>query len=181
MDLAIDFNIRYDCSIYWLLAIYRNASIKRSGRLLPFFIFYGGVYSKGVFKRGRRLLNFCTFSSLSNIYIYRFMSEGNSFRSNVSGSEFKISSRYTCDSSGVVYLLGCKVCGKQYVGSTFTSFRVRFNNYKSASRRYSKGEVVTQADFFRHFTEGNHHGFMEDVSFQIIDRVFGESRHREGF
>ena len=75
------------------------------------------------------------------------MSEANSFRSNVSGSEFEISSRYTCDSSGVVYLLGCKVYGKQYVGSTFTSFTIRFNNYKSASRRYSKGEVVTQADF----------------------------------
>ena len=125
---------------------------------------------KGCFRCGKSRCQLC-----------RFMSEGNSFRSNVSGSEFKISSRYTCDSSGVVYLLGCKVCGKQYVGSTFTSFRVRFNNYKSASRRYSKGEVVTQADFFRHFTEANHHGFMEDVSFQIIDRVFGESRHREGF
>ena len=109
---------------------------------------------KGCFRCGKSRCQIC-----------RLMSTGNSFRSNVSGSEFKISSRYTCDSSGVVYLLGCKVCGKQYVGSTFTSFRVRFNNCKSASRRYSKGEVVTKADFFRHFTEANHHGFMEDVSF----------------
>ena len=123
---------------------------------------------KGCFRCGKSRCQLC-----------RFMSEGNSFRSNFSEGEFKISSRYTCDSSGVVYLLGCKVCGKQNVGSIFTSFRVRFNNYKS--RRYSKGEVVTQADFFRHFTEANHHVFMEDVSFQIIDRVFGESRHREGF
>ena len=74
------------------------------------------------------------------------MPEGNSFSSNVSGSEFKINSKYTCDSPGVVYLLGCTVCGRQYIGSTFTSFRVRFSNYKSASRRYSKGEVVTQTD-----------------------------------
>ena len=91
---------------------------------------------KGCFRCGKSRCQLC-----------RFVSEGNSFRSNVSGSEFKISSRYTCDSSGVVYLLDCKVCGKQYVGSTFTSFRVRFNNYKSASRRYSKGEVATQGDF----------------------------------
>ena len=61
------------------------------------------------------------------------------------------------------------------------SFRIRFNNCKSARRRFSKGGVFTQADLFRYFTEANHHGFMEDVSFQIIDRVSGESRHREGF
>ena len=47
----------------------------------------------------------------SRCQICRFMPEGNSFRSNVPEGEFKISSRYTCDSSGVVYLLGCKVCG----------------------------------------------------------------------
>ena len=64
---------------------------------------------KGCFRCGKSKCQLC-----------RFMSEGNSFRSNVSGSEFKISNRYTCDSSWVVYLLGCKVCGKQYVGSTFT-------------------------------------------------------------
>ena len=94
------------------------------------------------------------------------MSEGDSFRFNVSGSEFKSTSGYTCDSQGVVYLLGCKVCGKQYIGNTFTSFRVRFNNYKSASRRYSKGEVVTQADLFRHFTEVNHHCLWRTLVFR---------------
>ena len=51
------------------------------------------------------------------------MSEGSSFKCNVSEMEYYINSKYTCDSSCVVYLLGCKVCGKQYVGSTFTSFR----------------------------------------------------------
>ena len=55
--------------------------------------------------------------------------------------EYRISSCFTCDSSGIVYLLGCEVCGKQYVvGSTFTTFRARFNDYKSASRRFDKGE-----------------------------------------
>ena len=29
--------------------------------------------------------------------------------------------------------------------------------------------------------KAGHHGFLEDVSFQIIDRVFGVSRHKEGF
>ena len=87
------------------------------------------------------------------------MSEGSSFRCNVSGREYDIDSDFNCDSSGVVYLLGCKVCDKQYVGSTFTSFRARFNNYKSSSRKFSSGVAVTQAELFRHFTEANHHGF----------------------
>ena len=78
-------------------------------------------------------------------------------------------------------LLGCKVCGKQYVGSSFISFRARFNNYKSSSRKFSSGVAVTQAELYRHFTETNHHGFLEDISSQIIDRVFRVSRHKEGF
>ena len=70
-----------------------------------------------------------------------------------------------CGSSGVVYLLGCKVCGKQYVGSTFTSFRARYNNYKSSRTKFSSVVAVTQSEFFRHFTEANHHGFLEDGGF----------------
>ena len=45
-----------------------------------------------------------------------------------------------------MYLLVCKVCGKQYAGNTFTSFRARINNYKSFSRKFSVGVLVTQAE-----------------------------------
>ena len=48
------------------------------------------------------------------------MSEGSSFKCNVSGREYDINKDLTCDSSGVVYLFSCKVCVKQYVGSAFT-------------------------------------------------------------
>ena len=41
--------------------------------------------------------------------------------------------------------------------------------------------MVTQADFHRHFELAGHHGFMEDVKVQVIDRILGESRVREGF
>ena len=71
---------------------------------------------------------------------------GDSLRSNVSGREFKIISTFECYSSGAVYMLGCKVYGKQYAGSTFAPFRARFNKYKSASRRFLKEEVATQAE-----------------------------------
>ena len=57
----------------------------------------------------------------------------------------------------------------------------RFNNNKSASCRILKGEVVKQAELFEQFSDADHQGFLEDISFQIIDRVFENSRQREGF
>ena len=88
----------------------------------------------------RELVKGCFRCGKSRCQVCMFMVEGDSFRSEVSGGEFKISISFTCDSSEVVYLLGCKVCGLQYVESTFTQFRARFNNYKSACRRFFKGE-----------------------------------------
>ena len=102
------------------------------------------------------------------------MVEGDRFSCNGSGREYRISRWFTCDSSGIVYLFGYKVCGKQHVGSTFTT-------YKSASDRFDKGESGTQEELFRHFTEADHHGFMEGISLQVINRIFGDSRQREGF
>ena len=75
----------------------------------------------------------------------------------------------------------CKVSGKQYVDRTFTSFRARFNNYWSSSKKLSSWISVTQAELFKYYTEVNHHGFLEDVSFHIMDRLFGVSRHKQGF
>ena len=66
-----------------------------------------------------------------------------------------ISSSLNCNSSGVVCLLGCKARGKQCVGSTVTSFRTRFNNYESSSRKFSYGMSIAQAELFRYFTEVN--------------------------
>ena len=80
------------------------------------------------------------------------------------GKKYSISSSFNCHSLGVVYLLGCKVCGKQYVGRTFKSFRTRFNDYKSSSRKFSICMSVAQAELFRHFTEVNHNGFLKDVT-----------------
>ena len=39
-----------------------------------------------------------------------------------------------------MYLRTCKKCGLQYVGNTVTSFRLRFNNHKSAMMRIGKGQ-----------------------------------------
>ena len=109
------------------------------------------------------------------------MSNCDSFKSKVTGKEYKINYSFNCDSSNVVYLLECNVCGVQYVGSTNTPFRLRFNNYKACNRKFSQGSSVPQAEFFRHFSGEGHRGFLQDIRVSIIDRLTGGNRMRESF
>ena len=75
-----------------------------------------------------------------------------------------------CNSKNVVYMVQCKTCLKQYVGSTCTKFRMRFNNYKSCFRKHSSGEAVPQMLFHNHFSQLDHNG-MNDWSFTLIDQA----------
>ena len=86
-----------------------------------------------------------------------------------------------CTSKNVVYLISCKTCFKQYVGST-VDFRLRFNNYKCAHRNFLKGKEVKQESFHAHFEESNHNG-ESDWEIQIIDQGCNEEdiRRRESF
>ena len=100
----------------------------------------------------------------------------------VTNKEYRINCSSNCDSSHVVYMLECSVCGVQYVGSTCTSFRVRFNNYKSCDRRFNGGASgVHQADIFRHFVGDGNRGFLEDGRVVILDKLYGKGRQRESF
>ena len=81
------------------------------------------------------------------------------------GLRERVSSNYKCDVSGVVYLLEYRVCGKQYVGSIFTPFRTRFDNYQFGRSRFLKEKVGTQAELLDRFSDVDHHGFLEDVYF----------------
>ena len=64
---------------------------------------------------------------LLNIYLYiqvcNVMSNSEHFHSNIDSREYRINYSFNCDSSNVVYLLECTVCGVQYVGSTCTPFK----------------------------------------------------------
>ena len=64
--------------------------------------------------------------------ICKFVKTGSILERKVEKKSFLINYSFDCDSSGVVYLITCKRCVKQYVGSTITEFRKRFNNYKSS-------------------------------------------------
>ena len=82
---------------------------------------------------------------------------------------FTINHSFNCDSQGVVYVITCKKCSKQYVGSTTTAFRVRFNNHKSSLISYGKGQRgICGEHLYLHFYEKGHVG-LEDLHVQIID------------
>lgn len=104
-----------------------------------------------------------------------------SFRSSITSEEYEIRCHLNCDSEHVVYLVTCKSCQKQYVGST-VKFRNRFNNYKSCFRKCSSGETAPQMSFHSHFCQEGHNG-MEDWDFTLIDQSQNEQslRVREDF
>ena len=61
--------------------------------------------------------------------------ETEEFTSTKTGEKFVIrKGPIDCDSRNVVYLITCKVCKIQNVGSTKTMSRERFKNYKSVQR-----------------------------------------------
>ena len=76
--------------------------------------------------------------------------------------------KMNCNSRNVVYMVQCKVCKIQYVGSACTKFRMRFNNYKACFKKYSLNKSVPQASFHAHFSQTDHNG-MDDWSFTLID------------
>ena len=70
------------------------------------------------------------------------------------------------------------ICGLQYVGSTSTKFRLRFNNHKSRLRAHSRKSYIDKEsdDFvYKHFHGPGHHG-LRDVSVQIIDKVHNNEK-----
>ena len=78
----------------------------------------------------------CSRCGKSRCQVCHVMSNSEHFHSNVDSRKYRINYSFNCDSSNVVYLLECTVCGVQYVGSTSTPFRLRFNNYKACSRKF---------------------------------------------
>ena len=53
------------------------------------------------------------------------MQETDNFQSFVAEKVYKINHHFDCDDKCVIYLVSCKVCGLQYVGSTIDRFRLR--------------------------------------------------------
>ena len=75
--------------------------------------------------------------------------EGTRFKSSSTGETFRVRQHITCRSNNIIYLVTCRECGKQVVGST-TNFFQRISNYLShIEAKYNEGTIAA------HFFEGN--------------------------
>ena len=90
--------------------------------------------------------------------------ESRVFSSFKTGKSYTIRSNLTCDSKNVIYLVSCKKCQLQYIGSTTTEFKVRFRNHKSFMVTNNKSCEVAV-----HFNSTPHS--LQDFSFQCIDQI----------
>ena len=91
--------------------------------------------------------------------IGQFIEPGSTFCSFVEKRTFCINHHFDCDSQGVIHLISWKKCGKQYVGSTITSFRYRCNNHKSSLTRFGRGQRgICGEHLYSHFFSKGHSG-----------------------
>ena len=67
--------------------------------------------------------------------VCKYIDENSHFKSSQDDRRYSINYSLNCNSNNFVYLITCKKCSLQYVGSTVTKFRLRFNNDKSRIRR----------------------------------------------
>ena len=75
--------------------------------------------------------------------------------------QYKINHILNCNDKDLVYLLSCKICGLQYVGSTADrSISLLLEQlYKDNNRKVERGVEHMQADLFEHFVSNGHNGF----------------------
>ena len=74
---------------------------------------------------------------------------------------YKVNHSFDCNDKCFIYLMSCKPCSKQYVGSTNDHFRSRKHNYKSYVRKAESGNMgkVKQKFLQSHF-------------YSVINKVF---------
>ena len=85
--------------------------------------------------------------------------------------KYKINHHLNCNDNCLIYLLSCKVCGLQYVGSTTDKFHFRWNNYEENDRKSLKGEEEMHPELFQHFPADYHNYFLNDCSITLIDKT----------
>ena len=146
----------------------------RSSRKISSYIVRAKWYplerTVGSYKCGKKRCELCDVISETDI-----------FPSTVTGESFKINHRFNCNDKCLVYLATCEICNKQYTGQTTDSFRSRWNNYKSKSRKFDRNEKCMQEYLYSHFESEGHNGFLEDVSITLIDKTDGSNPTKREF
>ena len=102
--------------------------------------------------------------------------ETDTFESFQTKQKYKINHHLNCNHKSLVYLLSCKVCGLQYVGSTTDKFRFRWNNYKENDSKTLRREEYMQQELFEHFIADNQVSWMTVVLHWLIKQMVQISR-----
>ena len=78
--------------------------------------------------------------------VFNYLIVGDRFSSHGTGTSYTRYRSLDCSFRSIVYLISCKVChsGFQYVGSTTTKFKLRFNNHNSRLRAHSRMSAVNK-------------------------------------
>ena len=95
------------------------------------------------------------------------LKETKRFASIVTKNSYPIKHRLSCNQVNCIYLITCKKCKLQYVGST-VYFKARWRRHKS----HIKHNKTTSCRVARHWC-GNHRD-LKDLEIIIIEQVFGE-------
>ena len=91
--------------------------------------------------------------------------ENENFSSTSFDKEFKISHKLSCSSTGVIYVITCKRCQKQYVGQTQQKCSQRMNSHKFDIKHFPE----TCTNVSEHFNSPGHS--LNDFSFMPIDQI----------
>ena len=99
------------------------------------------------------------------------VSETYIFESFQTKRQYKINQHLNNNDKCLIYLLSCKTCGLQYLGSATDRFRLRWNNYKDNDRKAQRGEEHMQPELSEHFHSEEHNGFLQDCNITLIEKT----------
>ena len=104
------------------------------------------------------------------------VSEMDAFESFQAKKQYKINHNLNCNGKCLIYLLSCKICGLQYVGSTTDASQYRWNNFKDNNRKTERG-----VEHMHEHSHG-HNGFLENCTITLTDKTDGvDSTSREEY
>ena len=95
----------------------------------------------------------------------KYITETDTFSSTTNSSNFNVKTSLTCSSQGVIYLISCKKCQKQYVGQTQKKCSVRMNSHRFDIKHHPD----SYTNVSEHFNSSDHS--INDFSFMPIDSV----------
>ena len=103
------------------------------------------------------------------------MNNTSTFKSKHSIRFYQIKRNFNCNSEKVIYLIECRVCIKQYNGSSVKKFHARVNNNESTHSTFRKEQKLSnqarnQKCFHKHYLQSDHIGTF-DVEITIIDHA----------